>query len=265
MMIPVMSKTKKQTKPTANTSPPARLHKARNKMRIDELLAIQGLALPLARAMIMAGQVYVDEQKVASPAQLVAPAANIDVRKRKLYASRAGKKIEIACAALSISVCGKSILDIGSSTGGFTDYCLQHGAKQVTAVDVGTAQLAWPLRQDQRVKSFEKTDIRNLAPEYYHDIDLVLADVSFISLTTILPTVFAQLKQAEYLVLIKPQFEIPRRFVPRGGIITNSRHRRYALDRVKEIFQQHGFTELEFISSSVLGTKGNQEFFLYAR
>lgn len=239
--------------------------KMRPKMRIDELLSAQGLALPLARAKIMAGKVYVDEQKVASPALLVAPTADIQVRASKRYVSRGGKKLEIACKSMSVSVRGKNILDIGSSTGGFTDYCLQHGAKQVIAVDVGTAQLAWSLRQDMRVQSFEKTDVRNLPLDCYHGIDFVLADVSFISLTTIMPTVFTQLKQAEYLVLIKPQFEIPRRLVPRGGIVTNARHRQYALDRVQETFRQHGIKNLQLVPSSVLGTKGNQEFFLYAK
>ena len=217
----------------------------------------------------MAGQIYVDEQKVASPAQLVLPTAKIDVRKRQRYVSRGGKKLETACAAISINVHGKTVLDIGSSTGGFTDYCLQHGATNVIAVDVGTAQLAWALRQDPRVQSLEKTDIRNLAPECYHGIDFVLADVSFISLTAILPTVIDQMRQAkeqaEYLVLIKPQFEIPRRLVPRGGIVTDERHWQHALERVQEVFRQYKFKSLQLAASRVMGTKGNQEFFMYAR
>ena len=246
-----------------NRPDPARPRRVRR--RIDELLSAQGLNLSLARAKILAGQVYVDEQKVASPAMLVAPTSDIHVRARKRYVSRGGKKLETACSTLAVSVRGKHILDVGSSTGGFTDYCLQHGAKQVTAVDVGTAQLAWSLRQDIRVQSFEKTDIRNLAQEYYHGIDLVMADVSFISLTTILPAVFAHLKHAEYLMLVKPQFEIPRQLVPRGGVVTNARHRQYALERVREIFHKQGFKHLRAINSQVFGTKGNQEFFLYAR
>lgn len=250
---------------TNRPNQPDRARPRRVRKRIDELLSAQGLNLSLARAKILAGQVYVAEQKVASPAMLVAPTANIQVRAGKRYVSRGGKKLETACKALSVSVCGKRILDVGSSTGGFTDYCLQHDAKQVTAVDVGTAQLAWSLRQDIRVQSFEKTDIRNLAPDHYRGIDLVMADVSFISLTTILPAVFAQLKHAEYLVLVKPQFEIPRQLVPKGGVVANTRHRQYALERVQEAFRKQNFKHLRTVNSQVLGTKGNQEVFLHAR
>ncbi|MDE3268930.1 MAG: TlyA family RNA methyltransferase [Pseudomonadota bacterium] len=252
----------KKTDITYATKPP---RKTRAKIRVDELLTERGLALPLVHAKIMAGQVYVDQQKVASPALLVAPSADVRVRAGKRYVSRAGKKLATACKALRLNVRGKHVLDVGASTGGFSDYCLQHGAAKITAVDVGTAQLAWSLRQDLRVQSFEKTDIRSLPAAAFLGIDLVLADVSFISLTSILPAVFAHLQHAAYLVLIKPQFEIPRKLVPRGGIVSNAKHHRYACERVQDSFRKQGFKYLRLTSSQVLGTKGNQEFFLYAR
>ena len=159
----------------------------------------------------------------------------------------------------------KQVLDIGSSTGGFTDCCLQHGAATVTAVDVGTNQLAWSLRRDPRVKVFEKTDIRTFTQHNYQHIELVVADVSFISLTSILPPILAALPQAKFLVLVKPQFELPRHLVPRGGVVRDNKLRNGALLKIKHLFRSHGYDGFVAIDCAICGMKGNREIFCYAR
>ena len=240
--------------------------KMKNKIRIEDLLLLQGHAdtLQLARAKVLAGQVYVGDERVSSPALLVQSNICLRVRQSKRYVSRGGKKLELACKKLNITIQDKHVLDIGASTGGFTDYCLQHGSPQVTAVDVGTSQLAWSLRRDPRVLLHEKTDIRFLAKEHFQRINFVLADVSFISLTTVLPAVIAQTRKVEFLVLVKPQFELPRNLVPRGGVVQNELHRQRALQRVKLFFAANGYCRLRSVSSEVAGAKGNREIFLSA-
>ena len=237
------------------------------RVRIDQLLLERGMitSLPLAHAKIMAGQVYVEESKVASPALRVLPSAALRVKASKRYVSRGGKKLEMAFKSLHVMVRGKHVLDIGASTGGFADCCLQHGAATVTAVDVGTNQLAWRLRTDSRVRVFEKTDIRTFAATHYRDIDIVVADVSFVSLTTLLPAVFANLPHGEFLLLVKPQFELPRHLVPRGGVVRANKLRRLAVERIKKMLVSYGCHSCVTTDAAICGVKGNREVFCYAR
>ena len=220
--------------------------------------------MPLARAKIMAGQVFVGEARVNSPALRVTSSELVRVRRQKKYVGRGGKKLELALRALQLSVADKHILDIGSSTGGFTDCCLQRGANTVTAVDVGTNQLAWKLRNDPKVRVFEKTDIRDFVRQNQVNVDLVLADVSFISLTVILPPVFVPARQAAFLVLVKPQFELPRHLVPQGGIVHEDKHRRQAVLKIKKLFALSGYKNFWAQDAELQGTKGNREVFFYA-
>ena len=235
------------------------------RVRIDQLLLEQGIiaSLPLAHAKIMAGQVFVGEVKVTSPALRVSRSATLRVKTSTRYVSRGGKKLELALKDLHLQVAGKHVLDIGSSTGGFTDCCLQHGAASVTAVDVGTNQLAWSLRTDPRVKVFEKTDIRTFDQQNYQHSNFVVADVSFISLTSVLPAVLTNLPRAEFLVLVKPQFELPRARVPRGGIVRDKKLRMQAVQRIKNFFQAHAYHNFTSVDCRISGTKGNQEIFAY--
>lgn len=235
------------------------------KVRVDRLLFEQGIPLPLARAKIMAGQVFVGDTKISSPALQVSPLEVVRVRRQKKYVSRGGKKLELVLRALQLSVVGKRILDIGASTGGFTDCCLQQGAAVVTTVDVGTNQLAWKLRNDPRVQVFEKTDIRDYVGQNHIDVDLILADVSFISLTTVLPPIFAQARQAEFLVLVKPQFELPRCLVPQGGVVRESKYRKQAVVKIKKLFVRSGYKNFSARDAEVWGIKGNREVFCYAQ
>lgn len=237
------------------------------RVRIDHLLLERGMiaSLPLAHAKIMAGQVYVEELRVASPALRVPRSAELRVKTAKRYVSRGGKKLELALKALQLKVKGKHVLDIGASTGGFTDCCLQHGAATVTTVDVGTNQLAWRLRKHPQVQVFEKTDIRALSAENFQTIDLVVADVSFISLTSIMPTVFTNMQHGEFLLLVKPQFELPRHLVPRGGVVRAPKLRRHALLRITAMLNAHSCYHFATYDCEISGAKGNREIFCYAR
>lgn len=180
------------------------------------------------------------------------------------YVSRSGKKLEIALKTFGLSVIDKRILDIGASIGGFTDCCLQHGAAKVITVDRGTRQLAPHLREDQRVVVFENADVRHYV-DYYakEEIDLVVADVSFVPLSIILPPVINRYPK-DFLVLIKPQFELPRHLVPRGGVIRDRHRWQLAITKVKDMFREAGYTDLRIQRKGVVGKKGNHEFFCYA-
>ena len=181
------------------------------------------------------------------------------------YVSRSGKKLEIALKNFGLSVIDKCILDIGASTGGFTDCCLQHGAAKVIAVDRGTRQLAQHLREDRRVVVFEKTDIRDyLTNNPSKEIELIVADLSFVPLTIVLPPVINHYAK-DFLVLIKPQFELPRRLVPSGGVVRDRYRWQLAIDKVKNMFHNAGYTDLKIQQTVIVGTKGNREFFCYAQ
>lgn len=237
-------------------------------LRLDQLLVERGLAesREKARALILAGQVLIDGQKADKAGRTVPIASKIEILEPPRYVGRGGLKLEAALQHFSIPVKGKICLDVGSSTGGFTDCLLQHGAARVYAIDVGTGQLDWRLRNDPRVVVREKVNARFLTPEHVAEpIDLAVCDVSFISVTMILPA-FAKLLApgAEMVILVKPQFELERHQVGKGGIIRDSGLHQQACQRVEQAIRARGF-RTDIIPSPVLGAEGNQEFLLYAR
>jgi 23S rRNA (cytidine1920-2'-O)/16S rRNA (cytidine1409-2'-O)-methyltransferase len=237
-------------------------------LRLDQLLVERGLvsSREKARALILAGQVRVDGQKIDKAGRAVSSEARLELIETPRYVGRGGLKLEAALLHFHISPAGKICLDIGSSTGGFTDCLLQHGAARVYAIDVGTAQLDWKLRNDPRVLVHEQVNARYLSRhEVPEPIDLAVADVSFISITMILPAMATLLAQdAEMVILVKPQFELERQQVERGGIIRDPVLHRQACQRVEDAVRQLGF-QTAIIPSPVLGAEGNQEFLLYAR
>ena len=237
-------------------------------MRLDQLLVERGLvsSREKARALILAGQVRVDGQKIDKAGKAVTSDARVELVEKLRYVGRGGLKLEAALDHFHISAAGKICLDVGSSTGGFTDCLLQRGAARVYAVDVGTAQLDWKLRNDARVVVREKVNARYLSPqEVPEPIDLAVADVSFISVTMLIEPIASLLaKDAEMVILVKPQFELERQQVGKGGIIRDPELHAQACHRVEEAVRQRGF-QTAIIPSPVLGAEGNQEFLLYAR
>ncbi len=237
------------------------------RQRLDQLLVDRGLApsREKAKALILAGQVMVDRQKAAKAGQLVDPAAAIEVRQKLPYVSRAGAKLAAALDHWAIDVRDRVCLDVGSSTGGFTDCLLQRGARRVYAIDAGTAQLDWKLRNDPRVVVREKTNARYLRPEDFPEpMDLVVCDVSFISATMILPVLPGLLREGgEMVILVKPQFELEREQVGKGGVVRDTALREQACRRVSAAAEALGF-HCGILPSPVLGAEGNQEYLLYA-
>ena len=219
-----------------------------------------------ARALILAGSVLVDGQRVDKAGQTVSPDARIELLDSPRYVGRGGLKLEAAIAHWAIPVSGKVCVDVGSSTGGFTDCLLQHGAAKVYAVDAGTGQLDWKLRNDPRVVVREKVNARYLSREEVPEpVALAVCDVSFISITMILPALTVLLSgDAEMVILVKPQFELERHQVGKGGIIRDPELHATACKRVTEAVQRFGFRS-EIIPSPILGAEGNREFLLYAR
>jgi 23S rRNA (cytidine1920-2'-O)/16S rRNA (cytidine1409-2'-O)-methyltransferase len=240
----------------------------KHRQRLDLILVERGLvdSREKGQALILAGQVLVDGQKVDKPGHAVAPDSKIELAEQPRYVGRGGLKLEAALDHFSIQVCGKVCLDIGSSTGGFTDCLLQRGAARVYAIDVGTGQLDWKLRNDSRVIVHEQINARYLSRnEVPEPIDLAVCDVSFISITMILPVLPNLLaKGAGMVILVKPQFELERHQVGKGGIIRDPALHQQACRRVEDAVKQLGF-QTEIIPSPVLGAEGNQEFLLYAR
>ena len=237
-------------------------------MRLDQLVVERGLApsREKARALILAGQVLVNGQKADKAGHAVSDDARVELLESPRFVSRGGLKLEAALQHFKIFAAGKVCLDVGSSTGGFTDCLLQHGAGRVYAIDVGTAQLDWKLRNDPRVILHEQVNARRLSRrEVPEPIDLAVADVSFISITMILPTVAELLaRDAEMVILVKPQFELERHQVGKGGIIRDPALHQKACQRVEDMVKQLGF-QTAIVPSPVLGAEGNQEFLLYAR
>jgi 23S rRNA (cytidine1920-2'-O)/16S rRNA (cytidine1409-2'-O)-methyltransferase len=239
------------------------------KKRLDVLMLERGLAesRQKAQAMILAGEVSVDGQKLEKAGAQISEASSIEISSRlQKYASRGGLKLEGAFADFSISPANLTCLDLGSSTGGFADCLLQHGAARVYAVDVNVDQLAWKLQQDARVIRIER-NARELQPaDIPEPVDLVVADVSFISVTKILsPAIRAAKPGAIFLILIKPQFELRREDVGPGGIVKNSALHEKAVASVKQRAQENGLQVLGVLPSRLTGAEGNQEFFLHAR
>jgi 23S rRNA (cytidine1920-2'-O)/16S rRNA (cytidine1409-2'-O)-methyltransferase len=243
--------------------------KKANKERLDRLLMKHGLAesRERAQAMIIAGQVLVNGQKQDKAGTFVPEDAEIRILGDQLpYVGRGGLKLESALKEFNVSVAGKTAIDVGASTGGFTDCLLQQGARKVYAVDVGYGQLAWKLRQDQRVVVIERVNIRHIDPGLLPEpIDIAVIDVSFISLEKVVPAVVQFLRpDSEIIALIKPQFEVGKELVGKGGIVRDDGARNAAVARVKEFFLGSGLTVKGVIPSPITGQDGNVEFLIYA-
>jgi 23S rRNA (cytidine1920-2'-O)/16S rRNA (cytidine1409-2'-O)-methyltransferase len=227
-----------------------------------------------ARALILAGRVLVSEQKADKPGTAFPEDVPIRILGDDLrYVSRGGLKLEAALAHWQIAVNGRACLDIGTSTGGFTDCLLQHGASHVSCVDTGFGQIAMSLRMDTRVKLYERTNARLLAAgsltpqpvEETEPLTLLVMDVSFISATLVLPAVLAAATTlTEAVVLVKPQFEAGRGHIGKGGIVRDPEAHRLAVDRVTECLAGLGAEKMEAIDSPITGMEGNREFLLHA-
>ncbi|MDI6797315.1 MAG: TlyA family RNA methyltransferase [Desulfatibacillaceae bacterium] len=238
-----------------------------SKIRLDKLLLQLGLAQSRqrAQALILAGAVLVDDFPQSKAGALVNEDAQIKIRGQDMpFVSRGGLKLAGALDALCLDVKGLYCLDVGASTGGFTDCLLQRGAAWVAALDVGYGQLAWKLRVDERVFVMERTNARNLAPGALpFPCDLAVMDVSFISLTLLLPAVKGQLTpQAKILAMVKPQFEAGRQQVGKKGVVKNLQARQDAVDKVSSFAGEIGFFETGRVDSTVAGPQGNLEVFL---
>jgi 23S rRNA (cytidine1920-2'-O)/16S rRNA (cytidine1409-2'-O)-methyltransferase len=236
-----------------------------SKIRLDVALTRMGLASSRekAQALILAGQVLVDGQPALKPGQLISPEAELSVREAFPYVSRGGSKLEEALRVFGLPVENRVALDIGSSTGGFTDCLLKFGACKVYAVDVNIRQLDWKLRQDPRVLPIEK-NARFLEPRDLPETpEITVIDVSFISVLKILPAVRKIMNSGEVLVLIKPQFEAGRRQVGKKGIIRDSRVHQQVLEKVLKEISLVGFKVKGLLACSTRGQKGNQEFFVW--
>jgi 23S rRNA (cytidine1920-2'-O)/16S rRNA (cytidine1409-2'-O)-methyltransferase len=245
------------------------------KKRIDLLLVERGLvpSRERARALILAGRVLVSEQKVEKAGATVPEDAPIRLLgEDQPYVSRGGVKLAAALAHWPITVEGRACLDVGASTGGFTDCLLQHGAAHVTAVDTGFGQIAMKLRIDPRVRLLERNNARYLAPGALEEgrdgpaLTLLVMDVSFISATLLLGPVFAAAPGlTEAVVLVKPQFEAGRGHVGKGGIVRDPEVHQLAIDKVADGLRLLGWEVVETIPSPITGMEGNREFLLYAR
>jgi 23S rRNA (cytidine1920-2'-O)/16S rRNA (cytidine1409-2'-O)-methyltransferase len=239
------------------------------KQRLDVAMVARGLAASRekAQALIMAGEVRAAGQKASKPGQTVADDVLIEVATPPPYVSRGGFKLAGALDRFGVTVSGKVCLDVGSSTGGFTDCLLQRGAARVHAVDVGTNQLDWRIRTDPRVVVHENVNARNLTFEELGELAaLLVCDVSFISVTLILPAALAMLEQpmGEMVILVKPQFEVGKGQVGKGGIVRESSLHAQACQRVEDAVRAAGY-RTELMESPILGTEGNKEFLLYGR
>jgi 23S rRNA (cytidine1920-2'-O)/16S rRNA (cytidine1409-2'-O)-methyltransferase len=237
------------------------------KIRLDVLLVERGLAdsREKAQALILAGQVTVDGQKRDKPGHAIDATSNLTVLAPMPYVSRGGFKLAAALDHFAIDVTARVCIDVGSSTGGFTDCLLQRGAAHVWAVDVGHGQLDWRLRNDSRVVVREGANARYLNPkEFPEKFDLAVCDASFISTTLLIPAIVPLLKpDGEIIILVKPQFESERGQVGKGGIVRDPEVHRAACDRVRVCVESFGF-RTQIIDSPILGAEGNREFLLYA-
>lgn len=257
------------------------------KERLDKVLVAKGLvkSRDMARALIMEGNVFVGGNRVTKAGTLVSATSDIVLRKSDMpYVGRGGLKLEAALDFFHIDVKDKVLMDVGSSTGGFTDCLLQRGAKKVFCIDVGYGQLDWSLRNDPRVVVMERTNVRYLdeilkermnkdkgVRVQYDDliergIDIATADVSFISLKMVIPEIVKFVKNAgEILALIKPQFEVGKGEVGKGGIVKEEDKRLSAVRGLQEFSEKIGLTTIGIFESPVAGQKGNREYFLYVK
>ena len=240
------------------------------KIRLDVYLVEQNMApsRSAAQAMIMAGDVYIDNQKAMKAGETVKGTENIEVRsKGPSYVSRGGLKLEKAMKVFPATPSGKVCMDIGASTGGFTDCMLQNGAVKVYAVDVGYGQLAWKLRQDERVVNMERTNIRNVDSEQVPEpLEFFSVDVSFISLKLVLPVAFALLKDGgEGVCLIKPQFEAGREKVGKKGVVREKSTHIEVIENVLGFTKEIGFSVKGLDFSPIKGPEGNIEYLMYIK
>ncbi len=238
------------------------------RQRLDQLLVERGLAESRAKAqaLVLAGEVFVDGQKAAKPGHAVSVDSRIELAGRLPYVSRGGLKLAAALDHFGIDVTERVCLDTGASTGGFTDCLLQRGAARVYAVDVGAGQLDWKLRTDPRVVLRENINARYLRFEDIGEqVDLVVCDVSFISVTLVLPALVPLLKETgEMVILVKPQFEVGRGQVGKGGIVRDPQLHAEACAKIEHAVRAAGFSTA-LMESPILGAEGNREFLLYAR
>ncbi len=236
--------------------------------RIDKLLVDRGLASSRERArrLVMAGEVWVAQQRIDKSGALVALDAPLEVRGADIpFVSRGGLKLDGALTHWQIDVRGMSAVDIGASTGGFTDCLLQRGAQHVFAIDVGYGQFAWKLRHDPRVTLFERANIRSFEPSRLPQaVGLAVIDVSFISLRLVLGTAIKLVRPGgAILAMVKPQFEVGKGEVGKGGVVRDAAQRQAAVDMVRDFGTSLGLTCRGVYAAPILGPKGNQEFFLY--
>lgn len=234
--------------------------------RLDEALLKMGHAesLAAAKALIMSGNVIVDDQRQDKPGFMISDQAEVRIKGQSRFVSRGGEKLFAAITDLGLEkeFNGRVVLDIGASTGGFTDCVLQMGASKSIALDVGTAQLDWRLRQDPRVISIEKTDFKDFTPSGLPDIDWVVADVSFTSLAKLIPSIRKCAPKARLLLLVKPQFELPRDKIPDGGVVSNDDDRHQALEIVRLALLNEGYKDVLSVDAKVVGRQGNREIFI---
>lgn len=235
-----------------------------SKERLDSLVVIRALVSSREQAcrLILAGRVKVDGILIDKPGKLVANTVSVELKKPEWeYVSRAGEKLAPALEAFSVSCSGCVVMDVGASTGGFTDCVLQRGARRVYAIDVGYGQLDWRLRSDPRVVVMDRFNIRNLCPQDIPEpVDLAVIDVSFISLRLVLPVILPVLREQAHLVaLVKPQFEAGKGQVGKGGIVRDEKLREQVRDRFVEYARGLQLDVIGVMDSTLLGKKGNKE------
>jgi len=242
--------------------------RAQTKQRLDIALVERAMvdSREKAQALILAGKVIVDGQKAEKPGRAVSSEARIELEQAPKYVSRGGLKLEAALLHFGVGVSGKVCLDVGTSTGGFTDCLLQNGAARVHAVDTGAGQIDWKLRSDPRVVLHERVNARFLSSEEIGEtVDLIACDVSFISVTLVIPALVPLLAaRGDWIILVKPQFEVGRELVGKGGIVRDPAAHRQACDKVANALQAAGFSTA-LMDSPIPGREGNREFLLHAR
>ncbi len=237
------------------------------KQRLDKILVISGLAenLTKARALIGSGQVLVNEQLADKAGSPFSPDVMIQVKPSCLYVSRGGLKLKGALDAFNYNPAGQLCVDIGASSGGFTDCLLQHGARKVYAVDVGYGQLDWKLRQDPRVVVIERFNARTISKDQLPDaLELAVIDSSFISLTKLIPPLLPLFGEEIHLIaLIKPQFELPREKIPKGGVVVDPLLHEEAITKILSFSEKIDLISQGIVRSPIVGPKGNSEFLIY--
>ena len=246
--------------------------KSNKSKRIDEILVERGLvsSVKQAQAFIYSGRVSTSSSLLDKPGTLISPDQLISLRAPTPFVGRGGEKLAFAIEHFSLkdNLSNKVVLDVGASTGGFTDCLLQHGVKKVIALDVGYNQLDWKLRNDSRVISLERTNIKSYSAAEHNRVDFLVADISFSSLSNVIRELiycFKDTKKVEMLLLVKPQFELGKHEVPPGGVVSDDILRQKAVDKVKAVFQKWGQFSFRQVDSFLPGRKGNREIFIHVK